>query len=220
MSSMESLFDPGGEDPAKENAPLPLWLALKPDALPAPPDEESCRALWDKYAMPAHIRDHSRMVASVAWQTAFLLKKSGANICLPSVLASGLLHDLGKIYSITHGGSHAQLGAAWAMRETRNGRVSQGVFHHVHWPWTLDVHNDAILLPLVIIYADKRAMHDRLVPLAERYEDLKKRYGRTPESIRKIGLAMRQGLDLEAAISRRTGVNLHEHSFDCGRLVQ
>lgn len=186
----------------------------------AVPDREECRALWDKYAMPDHIRAHSTLVAAFAAHLATLLAEQGAAVHVPSVLASGLLHDLGKFYTITHGGSHGQLGGAWVMSETRNPHIAQGVLHHVRWPWAVDETVDSWLLAYCIIYADKRVMHDAVVSAEERYEDLLLRYGVTENARTRITTSHNQGLEIEAALSRRIKVSLHEHTFDSGRLVK
>ena len=195
-----------------------LPVAGNPDW--AVPTREECHALWDKYAMPDHIRAHSAMVAAFATCLAQRLAEQGAAIHVPSVLASGLLHDLGKFYTITHGGSHGQLGGAWVMNETRNPRIAQGVLHHVRWPWVIDETVDPWLLTYCIIYSDKRVMHDRVVPPEERHQDLLLRYGITDDAKRRITSSHNQGLEIEAALSRRIKVNLHEHTFDSGRLVK
>ena len=44
----------------------------------------------------------------------------GFDVCPATVRASALLHDIAKTYCIRYGGSHAQLGAAWALSETHN----------------------------------------------------------------------------------------------------
>ncbi len=199
--------------------PLPP-VVIEQDPALAVPDQEECRALWDKYAMPERIREHSRVVAGFAQAIAALAEQAGAKIHLPSVLATGLLHDLGKMYSISHGGSHAQLGGAWVRNETRNPYLAQGVIQHVRWIWEVDASVDAWLPSFCIIYADKRVMHSSVVNCEERYADLLERYGHTESARERITLSHRQGLDIEAALSRRIGVNLHEHTYDNGRLVK
>lgn len=184
------------------------------------PDREECYALWDKYAMPDHIREHSAVVADFATHLAERAVAQGANIHVPSVLASGLLHDLGKYYAITHGGSHAQIGGAWVMGETKNPLIAQGVMHHVRWPWNVDETVDAWLLAYCIIYADKRVMHNRVVTNQERFVDLLERYGYSDHARSRIAASHEQGLEIEAALSRRLKVDLHEHTFDSGQLVK
>ena len=196
----------------------PLAFERNPDWIV--PGRDECYALWDKYAMPEHIRGHSAVVAAFATHLAELAAGLGANVHVPSVLASGLLHDLGKYYTIKHGGSHAQIGGAWVMSETRNPLIAQGVMHHVRWPWKVDETQDAWLLVYCIIYADKRVMHDRVVTNQERYEDLLERYGLTDHAKSRITASHEQGLEIEAALSRRLKVNLHEYTFDSGQLVK
>ncbi len=38
----------------------------------------------------------------------------------------------------------------------------------------------------MVNYADKRVLHDLVVTLADRFADLKQRYGRTPEALGRI----------------------------------
>lgn len=196
----------------------PLSFVRNPDW--AVPNREECRALWDKYSMPEHIRAHSAKVAGFAACIAEHLAEQGVEIHVPSVLASGLLHDLGKYYTITHGGSHGQVGSAWVVNETRNPLIAQGVLHHARWPWKVDESTDSWLLPYCIIYADRRVRHDEVVTPEERYSDLLDRYGITEGAKDRIRMSHEQGLLIEAALSRRIKVQLHEHTFDSGRLVK
>lgn len=149
------------------------------------PDEAQCVRLWDKYGMMPHIREHCRAVASVALEIVRRagergLLSEGRGLSEPYVLAGGLLHDLAKTYTIRHGGSHAQLGAAWVRDETGNPALAQAVLWHVSWPWQegpLDDAADPLRLPVIIAYADKRVRHAEVVTLEERFEDLMVRYG-------------------------------------------
>ncbi|MDR2051020.1 MAG: HD domain-containing protein [Deltaproteobacteria bacterium] len=208
------------------DAPLPSVPALFPRLLREKslssaeiPDEAGCGALWDKYAMPAHIRAHSIRVAGVAESLGRRLQAGGARIDLSLLLAGALLHDLAKAYTIEFGGNHAQLGAAWTRMETGSPRVAQLVFHHVHWPWPLDLGNESMLPCLLVLYADKRVRHDVLVSIEERFQDLMRRYGHTEKTRIFIRSSMEQGLEIERALSARLGVNLDEDTFDSRRLV-
>lgn len=190
------------------------------------PTDEECRAWWDTYGMLDHIKDHSELVAGVATTLAVLAADRGVGITegltrdefVQSVRAAGLLHDLGKTYSITHGGNHSQIGAAWVMDLIRNPRIAQGVVHHVHWPGPLDL--DRHFLPLAIIYADKRVKHDRIVGMQERFADLFERYGHTERSRELITRSFNQGRELEHLLSTFLGENIHEYPFDRRRLVR
>ena len=210
----------------------PLWPDLPPlpGALPRPstacpppgkgllvPSVAQCESWWDRFAMPEHIRAHSRQVAKVACFLAGQGLRLGLPICLDTVRASALLHDLAKAYCIIHGGSHSQLGGAWVAALTRNPLLAQGVAHHVSWPFEVDVRQDFI--PLSVLYADKRVSHDRIVPIESRFDDLLARYGSTPEICDRIHTTNRQAKDIEDAFGQLLEIDLNAHDFDSGRLV-
>jgi len=181
------------------------------------PSDAQCRELWDRYDMPGHIREHSLLVAGVATELAELGAAAGLDVDVRTVRASALLHDLAKHYTILHGGSHAQLGGAWAMQLTGNAVLAMGILHHVYWPFELDA--ERYFMPLAVLYADKRAKHDELVSIDTRFEDLIVRYGHTPEIQEKIRWTVVQALDIERRLSDLLGKELHAHPFDRGRLV-
>ena len=190
------------------------------------PTDAECRGWWDEYGMYDHIKVHSELVAGVATNLAEMAADRGLgnpdglsrDDFVQSVRAAGLLHDLGKTWSIVHGGNHSQLGAAWVMELTRNPHIAQGVVHHVHWPGELDAEKH--LLPLAVIYADKRVKHDRIVSLSERFEDLFARYGDTERSRALVRRAHDQGKAIEHLFSTIFGEEIHEYPFDRRRLVR
>lgn len=192
---------------------------------PIPTDSE-CRRWWDEYGMLEHIKLHSELVAGIATDLAELAADRGVGNprglsredFVQSVRASGLLHDLGKTYSISHGGNHSQLGAAWVMDRLRNAHIAQGVLHHVHWPGELDAERH--FLPLAVIYADKRVMHDRIVSVDERFEDLMNRYGSSERSRALVRRSHEQGMELQRLFSTFLGEDIHEYPFDRRRLVR
>lgn len=190
------------------------------------PTEEECLGWWETHGMLGHIKEHSLLVAAVATTLAELAAERNLGIpeqltadeFVRSVHASGLLHDLGKTYSIAHGGNHSQIGAAWAMELTANPRIAQGVMHHVYWPGALDL--DKHFLPLAVIYADKRVKHDTLVDIDERFTDLMERYGHTERSRGWIMRSHAQGRELENLMSTYLGEDIHAYPFDRRRLVR
>jgi hypothetical protein len=207
---------------ADEASIYPL-TALPPLDFPpcgrAAPSEAACRALWDKYAMPEHIRAHSEQVARFSVSLAGLAAKRGFAVQAETVLACGLLHDIAKNYTLLHGGSHAQLGAAWALAETGHAGIAQGIMHHVYWPWPLR-EELCCALPILVLYADKRTRHADFVTLEERYADLAERYGIHEQSRRGIEASYRQAMSIERALSARLGVELDAYTPDSGRLVE
>lgn len=176
--------------------------------------------LWNKYDMLPNIREHSTMVANIAVSLAKKAQDMGyCDIDVPTVMAAGLLHDIAKTYCLHYGGSHAQLGAAWSIAETKNYALAQGVMLHVYWPWEIPSDSKICSLPFFVIYADKRVRHDKCVSLDERFEDLIERYGKTEKAKNSIRLAYEQGKKIEYALSKQLEWNLHEDSFDLRRVV-
>jgi hypothetical protein len=198
-------------------APLPPAAQARGGLDWPAPDEAACVALWDRYDMPDHIREHSRLVALVSVTVAEAAARMGAQISVDAVRATALLHDIAKAYTIHHGGNHAQLGGAWALEDTASPAIAMGVFHHVFWPWEPDVRT--WLLPLAVLYADKRVRHDELVTLAERYEDLFERYGRNGFIRSRIEISRQQSVAIEREFSQLLGTDLNACTFDSGRLV-
>lgn len=194
------------------------YLAGQGPFAPAP-DELVCKKLWDKYAMMAHIRRHSLLVAHVAATLAAWAAERGVNVDVEAVEAAGLLHDIAKTWCVRHGGSHAMIGASWTIQETRHYGIAQAVLLHVHWPWDLPKGAAICCLPIFVLYADKRVKHDKCVTLNERFDDLLTRYGKTQRAITGIHQSWEQARIIEAALSRQLQQDLNEHTFDCGRLV-
>jgi hypothetical protein len=202
-----------------------MWPSLPPPPRPGQPagrawrvpDEAQCVAWWDRFEMPEHIRAHSRSVARVACFVAEAGVRRGLRVDVKTVYASAMLHDLAKIYCIKHGGNHSQLGGAWAMALTGNPLLSQGVTHHVYWPFELDL--ERFFTPLAVLYGDKRVSHERIVHIEDRFGDLLDRYGKTPEVRERIHTTNRQAKDIEDALGRLLEIDLNAHDFDCGRLV-
>lgn len=205
----------------------PMWPDLPPPPPPAPetarktpwraPSEARCVALWDRFEMPVHIRAHSAKVALVATQVAEAAKARGFEVCVDTVRAAALLHDIAKAYCIKHGGHHGQLGGAWAMAVTGNPVLAQGVIHHMYWPFEMDFHR--FFTPLAVLYGDKRVAHDQIVPIDARFGDLLDRYGKTQEIRDRIAETNRQAKRIETALSQLLEKNLNAHDFDSRRLV-
>jgi putative nucleotidyltransferase with HDIG domain len=183
------------------------------------PPEDVCRALWDKYEMPDHIRAHSEQVARFSVRLAELAVGRGCAVQVEEVLACGLLHDIAKSYTLRYGGSHAQLGAAWALAETGHAGIAQGILHHVYWPWPLQ-EDLCCALPILVLYADKRTQHADFVTLEERFADLAVRYGIHEQARQGIEESRRQSVSIERALSARLGVELDAYTPDSGRLVK
>jgi putative nucleotidyltransferase with HDIG domain len=108
--------------------------------------------------------------------------KNGVSINRNLVIAAALLHDITKTRSLETREPHDQSGGE-LLRELGFTRVGEIVEQHVI---LLDFNPQEKLKEREIInYADKRVMHDRIVSLSERMEDLIQRYG-TTEKIKNL----------------------------------
>jgi putative nucleotidyltransferase with HDIG domain len=170
--------------------------------------------------MLPNVRRHSLLVAHIATRLAERAVECGFDVSVEQVRAAGLLHDIAKSYCLRHGGSHAMIGASWVVERTRHYPVARGVLLHVHWPWPLPEDAEICGLPFFIIYADKRVRHDRCVSLGERFEDLLTRYGKNAGARQSIRESFTQGKNIERAFTALLKWDMHEDSFDCGRLVE
>ena len=195
--------------------PSPPPMVVDPH-WPVPGDEE-CMALWDRYDMVDNIRRHSLMVAHVATVVAEMARERGMDVHVPTVRASAMLHDIAKTYCILHGGSHHLLGGAWVVEHVGNPIIASGVTHHVFWKFKVDLNK--YFYPLAVRYADTRVRHDRVVPQAERFEDLIERYVITPDIRARFNITRAQGELIEKHLSEALKVDLNACSFDSGRLV-
>ena len=193
---MQSLLKMGN----RPLADLPPLAALNSaGALRPVPGDDACFALWDKYSMFPNIRRHSLLVAHIATSLAARAAELGFGVNVDEVRAGGLLHDIAKSYTVQFGGSHAQIGASWVVDSTGNHKVAQAVYHHVEWPWPLP--EDLVHPVFFVIYADKRARHDEMVSLDERYEDLLVRYGKSEHSRAAIHRGWEHSKTIERVLS-------------------
>lgn len=202
-----------------------LPMTLRPNIL-FPYNEEwkvpsvgECFRIWQKYQMMLHIKAHCLMVARVAMTLAKRFAKAGYPIREDLVLASALLHDIAKSYTIYFGGDHAILGCAWVMQEIQNPLIAQAVLAHVIWFFDEGeqaIEKNPCTLANLISYSDKRVQHDKLVTLSGRFEDLIKRYGSTEEKRRLININYAQSQKIENAFVR-FGVDVN---LDPGQLVR
>jgi putative nucleotidyltransferase with HDIG domain len=125
--------------------------------------------------MLENIIDHSIEVANVALYLSTELNKRGQRIDLLLVEAASLLHDLTKTESFKTKADHARTGSQ-LLKEMGFEEVGEVVAQHIWLSHEVD--------PLfvseeeVVNYADKRVMHDRIVSLEERFNDLRNRYGK------------------------------------------
>ena len=128
--------------------------------------------------MPEHIKDHSKLVCEVALVLTDGLIAAGININRNLVRASALLHDITKPRSFKTGENHAQTGGQY-VAELGFPEVGEIVRQHV----MLDDYFSAVnpSEAEIVNYADKRVLHDKVVPLDERMTYILHRYAKTKD---------------------------------------
>lgn len=148
------------------------------------PTLNECFDLMSAHRMLPHIQEHSCRVRDVALMLGQHLLAVGVELRLPLLEAGALLHDIAKTATLHNGGEHARLGAQWLM-DLGYPAVAEIVREHV---WLS--RNPAEPWPLreveIVNYADKRVQHDLVVTLGQRFDDLHRRYGRTPDIVARI----------------------------------
>jgi uncharacterized protein len=138
------------------------------------PSREECLSLMSSYGMLENIVSHSLEVAKIALFISVELNKKGRTIDLGLVEAASLLHDLTKAECLKTKDDHAQT-ASQQLKRMGYERVGDVVAQHV---WLVKEGDPSCVSEEEIVnYADKRVMHDRIVPLEERFSDLRARYG-------------------------------------------
>ncbi len=167
------------------------------------PQPEDCFLLLKKFEVPAHIVEHSQRVRSVALHLGQLLNRRGEGLDLAQVEAASLLHDIAKVKPKDKGEGHAEAGAR-LLWELGFPEVAEIVRQHVF----LDPGGDhgRISEAEVVHYADKRVKHTTVVSLEERFQDLRDRYGKTPEALARLQKMERQGLLLEERIYQKISI--------------
>lgn len=172
-----------------------------PDRIPSP---EECNELMAKYSMLPNIVAHSRQVMRVSLAITDNVKK-GVAINRDMIIAAALLHDITKTRSLKTKEPHDQSGGE-LLRELGFVSIGEIVKQHVI---LLDFDPKARLKESEIInYADKRVMHDRIVSLAERVQDLIQRYGATEEIKNRIQQNEIQVIAIEKKIAGSLAIDL------------
>jgi uncharacterized protein len=144
------------------------------------PDREKCLQLMQRFKMLENIVAHSLEVSRVALFLSEELNKKGQRIDLRLVEAGALLHDIAKTVCLRTKEDHTRAGYC-LLKEIGYDRIGEIVAQHV---WLLKEGDPfSVSEEEVVNYADKRVRHDQIVSLDERFVDLRKRYGKDPNSI-------------------------------------
>jgi putative nucleotidyltransferase with HDIG domain len=147
------------------------------------PSIEEAYFLLEKEKVPEHIVRHSEKVALISLFIGCFLREYGERLDLNLLVTGALLHDIKKYESILTGENHAVLGEEY-MKSLGYLRIGEIIKAHIHLE--IEFTKKPVSEEEVVHYADKRVMHDRIVTLKERFEDLKKRYGKNEKAIERL----------------------------------
>ena len=148
------------------------------------------------YNLPEHIIAHSYKVTKVAWIVTNELFEKGVEVNKKLVLYSALLHDITKYDSILNKGEdHAVTGGIF-LRKLGYPEIAEVVESHIN----LIESGNNILEKKIVYYSDKRVMHDKVVSLEERYNDLLIRYAKSMYSESMIRKGLEKAQDVEREI--------------------
>lgn len=170
------------------------------------PDEKLIES-WRKEVMqPEHIIKHSDVVTEVAGRTAKHLIQHGRPVRIEALKAAAAVHDLLRFvdfkeaypeetkavwdaFKAQYGTSHEQAATQFLIE---HGFPEIGMIVRTHGAPHTDEAIPKTIEQKILHYSDKRALHDRIVTVEERFEDFVMRYGkgqRSPLSKRWFDLA-------------------------------
>jgi uncharacterized protein len=158
-----------------------------------------------QYSMLPKIVEHSMQVMNVSLAIIDNLK-SGVPVNRDLVIAAALLHDITKTRSLVTKERHDTSGGE-LLRELGFPRIAEIVEQHVI---IQNLNLEGRLEEREIVYyADKRVLHNTIVTIEERVQDLVQRYG-TVEEIRNLILQNKsQVLAIEGKIAGFMAIDLH-----------
>ena len=141
------------------------------------PSAETCRRIIAEMGMLENIVAHCLQVCRVSLLLADHLRIPRENRDL--IRAAALLHDITKTRSFQTREDHAETGAR-LLNDLGFPEVARIVGQHVR----LDRYFFASGIPAeaeIVNYADKRVLHDKIVPLSERMGYILEKYGSAPD---------------------------------------
>jgi len=161
------------------------------------PTRDQCYQLMGAMKMMDHIVVHSMQVGRVAAFVTEHLNKQHYRLDHDLIRAAALLHDITKTRSFKTREDHALTGGQF-LAEQGYPEIGELVRQHVR----LDEYPDPVALGEVEIinYADKRVLHDQVVPLDKRLDYILEKYGKLPGDQERIRWLWEKTLELEEKI--------------------
>ncbi|HPF06117.1 MAG TPA: HDIG domain-containing protein [Spirochaetota bacterium] len=163
------------------------------------PTEEECFSIIRQYDMLPNIIDHSVQVKNVALAIYDNLREKEP-VSRELLVAAALLHDIAKTRSIQNREMRHDLIGGEMLREMGLNEIAEIVENHV--VFTGFQPDGPLTEKEIIYYADKRVMHDKVVNVHTRVDDLVERYG-INEKVKELIIRNKEFvLELEAKIER------------------
>jgi len=161
------------------------------------PTIEQCYQMMCEMKMMDHIVIHSLQVCRVATFLTDHLKEQQNHLNFNLIRAAALLHDITKTRSFNTDENHALTGGQF-LNDRNYPEVGDLVRQHV----VMDAYRTGKILREVEIinYADKRVLHDKIVPLDKRLEYILERYAQNPADRERIDLLWQKTKRLEDRI--------------------
>ena len=138
------------------------------------PSVSECFLLMDRYRMLKNIREHSIIVARTAEVITRALQEAGYVLALDLVIASALLHDIGKTACLNTRLDHARKGSDICLAHGYDTIAEIVVEHVILAEKSLE---NVFSEKIIVYYADKRVNHDQVVKLEDRLEYILANYG-------------------------------------------
>ena len=164
------------------------------------PTQKECFQYISQMEMMDHIVSHSIQVCRVALLLVDALNQGGVPLSRNLVQAAALLHDITKTRSFKTNENHAVTAGEWL---TCQGYPEVGAIVRQHVQ--LDTYSNSNIPTEVEVvnYADKRVLHDKIVPLSERMNYILIRYGKERPYRRRIRNVWKKTEGLERKIFNR-----------------
>ncbi len=162
------------------------------------PSRDICLTLMDQHGMLPQIKAHSLQVARVALCLGENLIPHHPDLDLALIEAGALLHDIAKTECLKTRGNHVSVGEEM-VRAMGYESVARIVAQHVRLE-NAYYQSGWIDETVLVHYADKRVLHEEVVDLVERFQYLKRTYGRSEDIIALIEALYQDTLELEKRI--------------------
>jgi len=141
------------------------------------PSQQQCLKILKKEKVPKNIVEHVKKVKEISLGIAEKLERKGIKVNKKLLIASALLHDIAKAKQGDHTIEGARLLEKLGFKEVAEVVKTHSLYHMKEFP-------PKTIEQKILFYADKITKGSEVVSVEERFEDFKRRYGKTEEEIR------------------------------------